>query len=919
MSLNSKRTLGFVVKLVDRASRPADKIRRSFNKMDKQAGQSAKKFDMAKSSAGALRAGLGLLAGGVVALGAAFSAAISAGEFEQDLNRTRLIMGATATEMDALREKAIESGLKTQFSPQEALQGLKDLGTLGFNAAEGIKALDGTLDFAAAAGLEMGQAATVTGAALRIFSKDADFATEAADKLLKISTLTALQAPDLEVALGNVARGAGLAKQGMDEMLISVGLIKNTGVQASKAGSQVSIALLKMAQNAGSLKKLGVEVTNADGSFRDFLDVVLDVDKATAGITDQAERTEVIRKNFGRGVGAISAIMTQLKTGVKDANGHLRTGAAAVEVLRGRMQNAAGTSKKFRDAVLNTLPGQITLIKGMWETLKLEIGTGLAKILKPIVVTAKEMFERLIKGFKALNPTVRDFMGKAVLLGGVVAVLGGGILVLVGGVMALIPIFMAAASAIAAAAPWIVGFGAAIGAVILLFKAFKSAYDQNVGGFANTVGSVIEKVTLLFSGLFQLISEGVITGDTAKKLRNAENAGVLHFLVLAFKWGHRVSVFFDEFSHQLDSFVRGMGTSFEELGKALDKVWNVLGDIVGMFDRLTPTMGETEGAAKTLANLLGTVVNILVNIGTAALSFWSGVFEAMEPILRPIIDKVMKSFIGVKDAVVDLLTELGILGDGAAANSDVFEGLGNALGIVIDIALIPMLGMFEAVMAGIRIMTRAVTGVVRVFKETFGAIGNIVDGVIKLFNGDLTGAMEDFGTAWDRIWESIADIFRDIFTEISGIFDEMLDFIAETIQAIPDQFRPDALGEWAEGRLSISQADMDAFNENIAAGEADVDAQRAMDDSFSRMALDNPIVPFANSTGNAEKKGGGEKPLTADDFERLMAEADEQVNGPKEIRAVIKIGNDKLGEAVASLKKNSIVEAFMGGSPSEDG
>ena len=917
MSLNSGRNLGFVIRVVDKASKPTNKIRRSFDKMDKKASKTAKKFDMVATSAAALKIGVGLLAGGLVALGSAFSAALSAGEFEQDLQRTKLIMSATAEEMQNLRDKSIESGLKTQFSPQEALQGLKDLGTLGFTAAEAIGALDGTLDFAAAAGLEMTQAATVTGATLRIFRKDADFASEAADKLLKISTLTALQAPDLEVALGNVARGASLAKQDIDEMLISVGLVKNTGVQASKAGSQVSIALLKMAQNAGALKKMGVEVTNADGSFRDFLDIVMDVKKATAGMKDEAEKAETIRKVFGRGVGAVSAIMTQLDTGVRDATGQMRKGADAVDLLRKKMGAAKGTAKEFRDAVLNTLPGQITLIKGMWETLKLEVGTGLAQILKPIAVAARDMFDRLIKGYKELSPGLRDFLGKGVLIGGVLAVLSGGFLVLVGSIMAVIPLISAAVSGLAAAAPVILTVGAALAAVVALFYAFKAAYDRNIGGFGDSVRSIVEKVSLLFTGLFQLITDGFISGDTAKKLKSKEHAGILHFLALAYKWGFRVAAFFKELGVQFESFLRSMRPAFEGFNKAMDGVQDVMADIVGMFDRLTPSMEQTGGAASFLMNILGSVFSVVVNVATALMSFFKGVFATMEPIIRPVIDKVVKSFTGVKDAIVELMTELGLLGDGTSTNAEAFEALGMVFGIIMDVALMPIVAAFEMIMVVVRLVTKVITGVVKVFKESFGAIGIVIDGFVKLFSGDLVGAMEDFDKAWDKVWASVADIFVDIFFELKKIFDEMLVFIAETILAIPDQFRPKKLGDWAEGQLALSQEDADKAEASIAKSEAEIDAKESMAQSFAGFAQDSYSVGYKNNTGSAESKG--DRPVSEDAFARILEEADEQVNGPKELRAVINIGNEKVGEVVSVFKRSATALGFGSLVDSEDG
>src|SRR5690606_2786960 len=113
-------------------------------------------------------AGMAGMATGAKLMGTTFDAAMDAGRFDQELGRVRLIMNATEGDMQKLRDTAIKAGMETQFSPQEALQGLKELGTLGFTASQAMGALQGNLDFAAASGLNMSQSSITVGSALRV-------------------------------------------------------------------------------------------------------------------------------------------------------------------------------------------------------------------------------------------------------------------------------------------------------------------------------------------------------------------------------------------------------------------------------------------------------------------------------------------------------------------------------------------------------------------------------------------------------------------------------------------------------------------------------------------------------------------------------------------------------------------------------
>ncbi len=215
--------------------------------------------------------GIGIVSAGLAGLEASFNMASVAGRFEQDVIRVGMIAQATGKDLDMLRDAALKAAQDTPFQPTESIKALQDIAAMGFTAAESVAMLRPALDLASAGGIGVAQAADSMAAAMKVFGLDAGDASAVADKLLHIANLTGLQARDLQNALGTVGRGAGAAKQGLDEMLISMGLVKNTGVQASVAASSVSSALVFMSTRADKFKKLGVSLTDTNGDFRDFI------------------------------------------------------------------------------------------------------------------------------------------------------------------------------------------------------------------------------------------------------------------------------------------------------------------------------------------------------------------------------------------------------------------------------------------------------------------------------------------------------------------------------------------------------------------------------------------------------------------------------------------------------------------------
>src|SRR5690606_26502147 len=95
----------------------------------------------------------------IVALG---GAALKAGaDFEQGMNRVRALTGATGDTFKALEDQAKRLGATTQFLATEAADAMGFLAQAGFNAEQILGSMEATLNLAAAAQLDLGQAADI--------------------------------------------------------------------------------------------------------------------------------------------------------------------------------------------------------------------------------------------------------------------------------------------------------------------------------------------------------------------------------------------------------------------------------------------------------------------------------------------------------------------------------------------------------------------------------------------------------------------------------------------------------------------------------------------------------------------------------------------------------------------------------------
>jgi TP901 family phage tail tape measure protein len=439
MSLNNLG-LGFVFTARDLASGAIQNLERNFLSLDRKVGLGTERI---QSSFQQLGVGLAVFSAGAGVVAGAFSLANAAGRFEQSIAAVGAISGASAIELQHLRDAAIDAGIATQFSPTEAVLGLRELAQAGFNAAESMALLTPVLDLAGGSLGELSpqQAAGLAAQAMKAFGLSVDEASVSVDRMLQAVNVFALNASELPMALGTASRGAQALHQSLSETLITLGLVKNVIPGVERASTAAAVAMERMAdpEVQKKLRGIGVSVVDAHGSFRGFLDVVGEMGPQLERMSE-AQRSAFLLSAFGReALGGLSAVMTQVTNGIRTNTGETLRGGAAIAYLRQQFDSAGGTAARFRDQMLNTFEGQKKLLGGSMETLAIVIGEPFAQVFKPIVSAVVEVVNGLLSVLRQLPaPVKKAFAGFAVAAGAIVATVGAVIAVKAGFALLLI-------------------------------------------------------------------------------------------------------------------------------------------------------------------------------------------------------------------------------------------------------------------------------------------------------------------------------------------------------------------------------------------------------------------------------------------------------------------------------------------------
>lgn len=688
MPLNSLG-LGFVFTARDMASGTINNLTRNFAGMDAAALRSNAAY---QRNFAVMGVGLGIMAAGAVELAGAFALADLAGEFEQGIARVGAISNASAEDLQRLHDRAIEVGIATSFSPTQATAGLEALASAGFHASESIALIMPAAQLAEGGGIQIEQAAETMASAMHVFGASIRDPADAVDQMLAISNATALRAADLELAIGGVARGASVTGQSLTEMLIAMGLVRDTGVEASVASQSVSSALTHISGQRAEFQALGVSITDASGQFRPFLDIV---EETTGALGDryanQADRAAAATELFSRfGLQAYTAIGTRLSQGVEDATGHIVTGTAAVAALREEMQRAAETNaaEEFQRRMLDTFAGQRTLLHGSLETLGIVVGEGFITGFRPIVELILGGVNRTIAFFQGIPRAARGVMAQFAISMGIGMVAVGGFLAVAAGIALLAPFMGAIATAAANLALALTPFVALTAGLVFVGVALRDLIQRDIGGLGTEVAATFAQVHLAFEGIVQLFTDGAFSGAVMEEMDRAGNSGIRRFVIEIFQLGFRVMQFFrgvrEGFAAATDRIgptVISMLGAFRRLGAAFGFIDEGLDAIVS-----GSSIGFLDTGARMGVWLGGFIERVVMGITTLT-NFFTSIVEGARHALavaQPGFDLLERTFGGVIDQLGHLSASMANLDPAAPADEavDGWTRFGQVLGVV---------------------------------------------------------------------------------------------------------------------------------------------------------------------------------------------------------------------------------------------
>lgn len=428
--------------------------------------------------------------------GAGAAMVATSAKFESAMSEVAAISGATGEDLDALTAKAKEMGATTKFSASESAEALKYMAMAGWDTQKMLDGLPGIMNLAAASGENLGTVSDIVTDAMTAFGLSADQAAHFSDVLAQASNKSNTNVAMLGESFKYVAPVAGALGFSIEDTAVALGLMANSGIKASQAGTSLRSLFTNLTRPVGqaaiAIEDLNISMTNSDGTVKSLSTLMGELRVKFADLTD-AEKAQYAAMLAGQeGMSGLLAIVN--------------TSEADFNALSSAINNADGAAQTMSDTMLNNLSGQLVILKSTVEGIAISFGDIMLPVVKQVVAKLQEFatwLNNLSEDQKELIVRVATFvaaLGPLLLIGGKLLTGISSILSVVKAIPATLTAMKAGFAAVGAS---ISSFLLPIAAVVAAIIAFKIAWDNNMG---NIQGKVQDMWVALQEAFNQIIS-----------------------------------------------------------------------------------------------------------------------------------------------------------------------------------------------------------------------------------------------------------------------------------------------------------------------------------------------------------------------------------------------------------------------------
>ena len=729
----------------------------------------------------------------------------TAADFDSSMSNVQAISGASAEDMDKLRERAREMGAQTKFSAKEAGDAMGYMAMAGWNVQDMYNSLPGIMNLAAASGEDLATTSDIVTDAMTAFglaadetttivkdgfSKEVDNATHFADVLAKAASSSNTNVSMLGESFKYIAPVAGSLGYSVEDAAVALGLMANSGIKASQGGTALRTMLTNLAKPTDSIADamdyLNISLSNSDGSMKSLKELMDNLrssfgqckmpmeefQQQLADIEAKYESGDLTEKKYNKALedltekaygaeGALKAKYAATIAGKEGMSGLLsiiNTTDAEYQSLINSIYDADGAAEDMANTMQDNLGGQLTQLKSALEELAIAFG----EILMPYIRKAVSVIQDFVKKLNGMSEGQKKIVATIALI-------------------------------VAAIGPLLITIGkvaTGISAIAALFSKMKTL---------TTITSILVKVKGAFTALFGVIAANPVI---------AVIAAIVAALVLLYtkcEW----------FRDGVNAVVQKIASFFTE---TIPQAWSTLMEFLsgvpewwsGIWQQVSDFfMGIWNGIITFFTVTIPQAWNSIVTFFTDIPAWWSGIWQQVSDFFTNIWTTMMQN--PVISGVVTTITTLwqnavttlqGIWQGLVAIAQGAWELLKNTILAPVILLIDLVTGNFEKLKTD---ASNIWTNIQNAAKTIWSGIKQVVSTLAQGLVTAVTTMFTGFKNTLSRIWTAASQAASKAWTSIKNFVVNAAENLKERASDSIQTLKENASEYWDNIRSSTSE------------------------------------------------------------------------------------------------------------------
>lgn len=652
--------------------------------------------------------------------------------FETSMSKVSALSGATGEDLATLEAKARELGATTTFSASQAADALGYMALAGWDTQQMLDGVGSVLTLAQAGEMELAAASDLVTDYLSAFNMEASETARMVDVLAYAQANANTTVEGLGMAFKNCAANANAAGMDVETTSAAIAMMANQGLKGSEAGTALNAVLrdmtARMEDGAIAIGDQSVAVMDAEGNYRDFTDILRDVQNATDGM-GEAEKAAALQSTF-------------TADSIKGLNLMLNAGADEMSGFREELYGCAGTAEETAKTMTDNLGGDIAAMGSALEELSLKIYDYLQEPLRSAVQFITGTVVPGIEGFMAWLTTGTQQFDE---FGNVVGETASPIQQAISTLQDMVPVL------------------AAVGGALLAYKTYSLAVTAAEKARAVVIG-VVDKATKLLNGTMRLNPIGIVIT-------------LIGALVAAFVYLWNTSEEFRNFwigvwdavraavqplaDWMMANVITPLVSNFQEFQGIFSALWDaIVGAVMSAWEQIAPIV---QAGMLVLQTIIEAVMPVVQTIWE---SCW-GVISAVATAVWNAISNTVSTVMGVIQGIIQVVTGI-ISGDWDA----VWNGIRQVFESIINGILQAGANVFNALTS---IISAVLTGIYNTWASIWNGVFSVASSIWNAITSTVIGAVQG-------VWNSITSTFSNLVGTVMGIFNSVKDAITNPIE-----------------------------------------------------------------------------------------------------------------------------------------